>query len=164
MKAERVNRVQVIVHGDPAPGGSKSAFLNRRTGKIIVTDAAGVRNKRWRAAVAAAARHVMGSRELIAPPIGLTILFRVTRPQSHLTKSGALRLGSPVLPVTRPDLTKLIRSTEDALTGILWSDDAQIAEQWTARMYALPDEQPGAVITAYHIAVSSAEGLAWEQA
>jgi Holliday junction resolvase RusA-like endonuclease len=162
MKVERTNRVVIAVKGEPAPGGSKSAFLHRSTGRIVVTDAGGKRTKVWRSLVAAAARMAMGSQEVIAPPIGVTVVFRVTRPKSHLTLRGALRLGSPVLPVSRPDATKLLRSTEDALTGIVWGDDAHIAEQWVYRIYARPDEEPGATITAYHIAVSHADGLAWE--
>jgi hypothetical protein len=33
---------------------------------------------------------------------------------------------APARPTGYPDLSKLARSTEDALTGILWDDDAQI--------------------------------------
>ena len=162
MKVDRTNRVCFTVHGEPAPGGSKSAFLHRSTGRIVVTDAGGKRTKEWRSSVAAAARIAMGPREVLTPPIGITMVFRMQRPKSHLTPRGALRIGSPVLPISRPDATKLLRSTEDALTGIVWGDDAHIAEQWIYRIYARPDESPGATITAYHIAVSQADGLAWE--
>ena len=164
MKCERTDRVAITVQGEPAPGGSKNAFLHRATGRIVVTDAGGKRNKDWRKAVAAAAREAMAGREVLTPPIGLTMIFRVERPKSHYTSKGALRTGSPVVPVVRPDLTKLVRSTEDALTGIVWGDDAHIAEQWLYRIYAHPEEPTGVQITAYHLAIRQADGIAWEQA
>lgn len=156
------NRVWFDVEGTPAPGGSKSAFRHRGTGRIVVVDAGGKRTKDWRAAVAAAGRAAMQGREMPAPPLLLTVLFRMPRPQSHLTKAGKLRRTSPVLPVARPDLTKLLRSTEDALSGIVYADDASIAEQWVAKMYAHPNETPGARITISSIVVRRADGLAWE--
>jgi len=155
-------RLWFDVEGTPAPGGSKSAFRHRSTGRIVVVDAGGKRNKVWRAQVAAAGRAAMAGKECMKPPLMLTVLFRMPRPQSHLNRAGKLRRSSPVLPTVRPDLTKLLRSTEDALTGIVWSDDSHIAEQWVARMYALPGQAAGARITVSTIRVSSADGLAWE--
>ena len=156
------DRVWFDVVGMPAPGGSKNAFRNPRTGRIVVVDAGGKRNKDWRAAVAAAGREAMQGREMPAPPLLFTVLFRMPRPAAHLNRHGKLRRTSPVLPIVRPDLTKLVRSTEDALTGIAWHDDSHIAEQWVARMYAHPGEQPGARITISSIVVTRADGLAWE--
>jgi Holliday junction resolvase RusA-like endonuclease len=163
MRTQRLDRVAFHVEGEPAPGGSKSAFFHKHTGRIVVTDAGGKRTKQWRTLVATAARVAMEAREVIAPPIGLTITFRMTRPASHLTKSGNLRKGAPIVPIVRPDVTKLLRSTEDALTGILWGDDAHICEQLIYRIYAHPDEQAGAHITAYHVELSQADGLAPEE-
>ena len=155
-------RICFDVEGMPAPGGSKSAFRHRHTGRIVVVDAGGKRNKQWRALVAAAGRKAMSNREMPQPPLLLTVMFRMQRPQSHLDRHGKLRRTSPVLPITRPDLTKLLRSTEDALTGIVWSDDSSIAEQWVSRIYAAPGEATGARITVSSIRVARADGLAWE--
>jgi Holliday junction resolvase RusA-like endonuclease len=46
-----------------------------------------------------------------------------------------------------PDLTKLMRSTEDALTGILWVDDARITDQHARKRYCEPGQAPGAQIS-----------------
>lgn len=156
------DRVWFDVDGTPAPGGSKNAFRNRCTGRIVVVDAGGKRNRDWRAAVAAAGRAAMAGRDMPAPPLMLTVVFRMPRPQAHLNRHGKLRRSSPVLPVSRPDLTKLLRSTEDALTGIVYADDAAIAEQWVAKLYAHPNEKPGARITVSSIKVSRADGISWE--
>ena len=39
----------------------------------------------------------------------------------------------------RPDLSKLIRATEDALTGIIYADDAQIVDIHAKKEYGLPE-------------------------
>jgi Holliday junction resolvase RusA-like endonuclease len=43
---------------------------------------------------------------------------------------------------TRPDLDNLAKSTKDALTGILWRDDSQIAILNARKVIAAGDEQP----------------------
>jgi Holliday junction resolvase RusA-like endonuclease len=37
-----------------------------------------------------------------------------------------LRASAPRYPTGRPDVLKLARACEDALTGVIWRDDAQI--------------------------------------
>ena len=162
MTPHKLPRVVFDVVGTPAPGGSKSAFRHRSTGRIVVVDAGGKRTKDWRAAVAAAGREAMEGREPLRPPLALTVLFRMPRPASHLNRSGKLRRSSPVFPTSRPDLTKLLRSTEDALTGIAWADDATIVEQWVAKLYAHPSEKPSARITVRELRVSASDSLEWE--
>jgi Holliday junction resolvase RusA-like endonuclease len=44
------------------------------------------------------------------------------------------------LPVVMPDATKLLRGLEDALTGVVWHDDAQIVSQHVEKRYALGPE------------------------
>lgn len=48
-----------------------------------------------------------------------------------------------VIHTVKPDATKLWRSTEDALTGIAWRDDAQISVQVVEKRYG---SQSGALI------------------
>ena len=164
MKCERTDRVAFSVAGEPAPAGSKNAFRHRITGRIVVTDASGKRGKDWRKSVAVAAREAMGAREVLTPPIGFTMIFRMERPKSHFTPKGALRRGAPVVPIVRPDVTKLVRAVEDAMTGIVWGDDAHVVEQWVYRIYAHPEEEPGVQVTAYHLDIRQADGIAWEEA
>lgn len=142
--------ISFVALGIPSPGGSKSAFRNPRTGRIVVVDAGGAKTKRWRSIVASAAREAMQGFEFIAPPIGLIIEFRMPRPKSHYTSSGELKRDAPWVPIVRPDLTKLLRSTEDAMTGIVWYDDAAIVEQVIHRAYAL-DEHSGARISVFTV-------------
>ena len=138
------------VEGHPSPGGSKNAFRNPRTGRIVVVDAGGKKTKVWRQAVAAAGALAMRGRPLLAAPIGVVFDFRMSRPKAHYHADGRIRRDAPPVPIVRPDATKLQRSTEDALTGIVWRDDAEIAEIRTTRAYAF-EGSSGVRVTAFTI-------------
>jgi Holliday junction resolvase RusA-like endonuclease len=138
----------VAVSGVPRPGGSKRAFLNKRTGRIAIVDMGGAPTKRWRSLVAAAAVGVIDAP--LTGPLAVDVVFILPRAKDHYRKSG-LRETAPVLPTKRPDATKLWRSTEDALTGILWVDDAQIVTQTVSKIYEDLIRAPGAVITVREI-------------
>jgi hypothetical protein len=75
--------------------------------------------------------------------IAVEVVFKMPRPQSHLGRAGNPLPSAPAFHTTRPDATKLWRSTEDALTGIMWSDDAQIVLQTIQKRYADTGEHPG---------------------
>lgn len=49
------------------------------------------------------------------------------------------------MPEVRPDCTKLVRSTEDALEGVIWRSDAQVCVQENAKVYV--ERDPGVIIT-----------------
>lgn len=132
------------VYGDPKPGGSKRAFVNRKTGRAVIVDAC-KKNKQWRDSVATAAVEAYQG-EPLTGPIKLAIIFYRARPKSHYgtgRNAGVCKATAPEFPTTRPDATKLLRSTEDALTGILWRDDSQIVQQRVWKQYS---PRPGALI------------------
>ena len=70
-------------------------------------------------------------------PLNLEVDFYVPRPKGHFGKRG-LRLSAPAFPTVKPDATKLLRAVEDALTGIVWRDDAQVVEQHVSKLYGEP--------------------------
>lgn len=83
------------------------------------------------------------------------MVFAMARPKGHYRtgrNAHLLRDGAPPYPAGTPDLSKLCRATEDALTdaGVVWADDAQVVEYTRlAKVYAgQPGELavPGAVI------------------
>jgi len=61
-------------------------------------------------------------------PVCISLTFYLPRP-----KSAPRRV---VHPATRPDLSKLVRSVEDALTGIVYRDDAQIMSLTAIKAFA----------------------------
>jgi Holliday junction resolvase RusA-like endonuclease len=46
-----------------------------------------------------------------------------------------LKGSAPEWPVARPDALKLARAAEDALTGIVWADDAQIVVERLGKVF-----------------------------
>jgi Holliday junction resolvase RusA-like endonuclease len=86
--------------------------------------------------------------DLLTGPVIVDVEFRMPRPKSHyiggVCRPSKLRMDAPRHHAVKPDATKLWRSTEDALTGVIWVDDAQVVDQRVTKTYA--DGEPGATI------------------
>ena len=140
-----------FVPGIPAPGGSKKSFRSHSTGKVITMEDC-ARTAGWRSNVAGAAAVAMVGRKPCEGPLRVRFLFSMPRPKSHWgtgKNKGELKKNAPLFHTVKPDTTKLIRSTEDACSGIAWRDDAIIVEQFARKAYALPLPgkcQPGCLI------------------
>jgi Holliday junction resolvase RusA-like endonuclease len=84
----------------------------------------------------------------IAGPVRVRMAFTLPRPKS--AKKGAV-------PSKKPDLSKLVRATEDALTdAAVWEDDARVVHIDACKSYPSVDgdhatrwglDRPGCVIT-----------------
>ena len=130
--------IELFVHGKPRTAGSKSGFLNKVTGKIIMTPA-GKYQKSWMEAVKwAAIEKGYNGKFILEKAIKLSIQFIFLRPKRHLKKNGELTKSARPYHTTRPDLCKLTRAVEDALTGLIWRDDSQIITHCTSKAYGSP--------------------------
>jgi Holliday junction resolvase RusA-like endonuclease len=149
--------LKFFVPGIPAPGGSKKAFI--RNGRVNMVDA-GKNNKPWRASVALFASQAIQKLEvftLMDGPLSLELMFAMPRTGSHYgtgRNKGVLKANAPEHHIVTPDATKLTRALEDALTGIVWTDDARIARQFITKVYA---DKPGAYVCVSEI-VSAGRG------
>lgn len=109
-----------VVHGEPAPQGSKNQFGGESN----------PRTRPWRAAVSAEAAVAMRDRALLDEPVQVKVEFLFTRPKAHYgtgKNAAVLKGGAPEYVSRAPDLDKLARAILDALTGIVFRDDAQVA-------------------------------------
>ena len=141
-------KIEFFVPGICRTAGSKSAFKNKVTGKVNLTHA-GKYSKGWMDSVKWFAMKKTGRMILWEGPIILRLVFRRTRPKSHYRtgrNAGIIKPSAPAYPTSKPDLTKLTRAIEDALTGIVWKDDAQVVRQETGKVYCKPEEKPGVCI------------------
>jgi Holliday junction resolvase RusA-like endonuclease len=134
----------IDVLGRPAPQGSK-----RHVGKgVMVESSKHVRP--WRDAVRASAVEQMAkdSCPRFVGPVRVSMVFYFDRPKSHYRtgkNAGVLRDDAPSNPATIPDLSKLIRSTEDALTDAgVWEDDARVVEYTAIKAYTVTTTNTGA--------------------
>lgn len=128
------------VYGTPAPQGSKRHVGH---GRMIESSKA---VKPWREAVRWSAIEAMREQGITRPldgPLAARIVFALRRPGSAAKR---------VHPDRKPDLSKLVRSTEDALTDAgLIADDARIVQfDGVAKVYASEAlgamRSPGAII------------------
>lgn len=134
-----MTEVRFAVYGSAAPAGSKRAFVNPRTGRAIVTDDA-KGSKPWKAEVRAAAGAAMTGRPLLDGPLLVALNFYRPRPKTHFNTKGELNAAGrrASRPTTKPDVLKLARAVEDALTGIVYRDDAQIVDEHLFKHYGEP--------------------------
>ncbi|WPR52783.1 RusA family crossover junction endodeoxyribonuclease [Streptomyces sp. S399] len=115
----------VTVYGLPAPQGSKRHVGGGR----MVESSRHVAP--WREAVVWALREEIarhpGWRPLTGP-LDASMIFSFARPKGHFgtgRNAGALKASAPSRPAVMPDLSKLARSTEDAITTAGgYADDA----------------------------------------
>jgi Holliday junction resolvase RusA-like endonuclease len=121
--------VHFEVLGLPYPQGDKSAALIAGKARLIEgrRDSGRAKHRSWRGAVAEAAHDVAEHPDVNAPldgPLELIVTFRLPMPPSRPKR---LQARGAAWQITRPDLSKLIRSTEDALQDAgLIRDDARI--------------------------------------
>ena len=140
-----------FVSGIPVAKGSLSGFpFTRKDGRIgvrMIDKTKGVKN--WAETVAQAGREAMwkSGRKMFPAdvPVTLSTQFYVERPPSVAKDR--------VFPTVKPDLGKLERAIEDALTGIVYEDDKQIVTRPNSqKRYREPDREghprsPGVIIT-----------------
>jgi hypothetical protein len=146
-----MTRLMFEVIGHPEPAGSKRAVPLHRggggwAGGGRVIDA-NPKAAPWKREVAVAAVDAMRiaygpEPELFPGPRGLAVVFTVLRPKGHFgtgRNAGRLKESAPPYPIVKPDATKLLRGVEDALTGVVWRDDAQVVEQRVSKRYGEPE-------------------------
>ena len=155
--------VTIRVLGEPQPGGSKNAMGVKRNGRyltypngapVINVFDASAHGKEWRKTVASYGRIAMRGAELevLREAIIVEADLYIPRPNGHYRtgkNAHLLRAGAPAYPGSKPDLTKLWRSTEDALTGIVWEADEAIVGQRVSKRYADAEHAVGAEIRVY---------------
>jgi Holliday junction resolvase RusA-like endonuclease len=125
--------INLRIPGHPQPGGSKRAFIPKGwKNRAVITDA-NPKAADWKRTVQVFAQQ--SASEILEGPVAVWATFYLPRPQGHWGKRGLLP-SAPKYPAKKPDVLKLMRSTEDALTGICWRDDAQIVKEDIAKRYS----------------------------
>lgn len=135
-------RLSFTVIGKPEPAGSKRAFIRKGMRHPVVVDA-NDKSAPWKQEVASRAYAEHGERPLMTGPIAVSFKFYKPRLKGHFGKgknAGVLTaegLANPY-PATKPDALKLARGIEDALTGVVYRDDAQIVEEHLFKFWGEP--------------------------
>jgi crossover junction endodeoxyribonuclease RusA len=116
--------ISFTAYGKPEPQGSVRAFVHKGTGRPILTSA-NPKVKDWREVIAWGAREAMAGEQPYEGPIEIRASFYMPRPKSVKREH----------PTVKPDLDKLQRALLDALTSIVYRDDAQVVEIRASKHY-----------------------------
>jgi Holliday junction resolvase RusA-like endonuclease len=153
-----IEHLRVWIPGIPKPAGSKKAFPifkgkgdSRKWVSNAVVDACD-KSKDWKQTVRyAIAQHIREYPsevygQIWDSPLWVKFCFHMPRLKAHYRKSRgvvSLKPNAPNRPVVKPDLLKLARGAEDAMTGVVYRDDSQIVIEQLEKVYA---ELPGVEI------------------
>lgn len=140
-------RIAIDLRGaEPVPKGSMKAFNLPGKKFPIVTDAKTPELKAFERDVRSLASVEMDRYQLPCAqeqPFELLLVFYLKRPNGDYTASGELKASARVTPWTKPDLSKLTRALEDALTGMAWDDDSRIVRAVLEKRYATRERDIG---------------------
>lgn len=121
----------IVAYGRPAPQGSKR-FAGMRNGRGVMVESSKAVAP-WRELVWSAALAARNGAPPLDAPLAVRMVFTVPKP-------AAAPKRRQTWPDRMPDLSKLARSTEDALTNAgVWKDDARIVE-YTRLAKVYPNE------------------------
>lgn len=134
MKATKILSFRVA--GVAQPRGSKKAITvsGSRRGLLIDDNR---KSGPWMDVVKHAARVAMSAAGLSAPldePLSMRVTIYRARPKGHYGKRGLLP-SAPVYPATKPDCSKYMRAIEDAMTGVVYVDDARLIDSWPSKRW-----------------------------
>jgi Holliday junction resolvase RusA-like endonuclease len=137
----------IRAYGEPAPQGSKRAVNRGNANRAVTIVDSSPKLAPWRSDVIAAVREVLTKHPLgcLDGPIIARMVFSFRRPKS-------VKFSKRPFPSVYPDLSKLCRSTEDALkaAGAIADDSLIVEYTRLAKVYCGEDEDsletPGAYI------------------
>lgn len=117
--------VKIVVPGDVVPWARAG-----KAGKVQFTPA---RQRNFMQVVRSLASDAMRGRPLFDGPISLKVTAVYTWPTTATKKRRAAPDGA--WKTTKPDGTNIQKLPEDAMNGIVWTDDARIAEWSGSKVY-----------------------------
>lgn len=129
--------------GLPATQGSK-----RHVGRGIMVDSCN-RLAPWRNLVAFTAAASTVGRPACDTAVVVQVTFYLPRPASHYgtgRNASVLKATAPAYPLGKPDTSKMFRAVEDAMSGVVYTDDCRVVEIRATKRYAdeTTDNKPGA--------------------
>jgi Holliday junction resolvase RusA-like endonuclease len=96
-------------------------------GRLAVRSSSTTRPTRQPATKTSSAQEAMDGRALMHGPVSLEMWSVVTPPGSWSQKKQRLALSGGLWPQAKPDLDNVLKLLADALNGVVWIDDKQIA-------------------------------------
>ena len=133
--------ISITVLGEPSPEGSTRSFYIPKLNRTVTTHQNQSRLNSWRNRVATEAQNVLCECDWTSDRTSaytLDVDFVLPRPPS-------VPAHRRIHPTVKPDVDKLVRAINDALTGILFPDDCQVVSIRVTKNYE-GGRRPGAYI------------------
>ena len=81
------------------------------------------------------ARQVMEGRKILTGCVDLMLIVAIVPPKTWATWKREAALDHRIEPTGKPDLSNLLKAAEDACTGVVFLDDAQIVNEQQMKCY-----------------------------
>lgn len=120
--------LELRVPGLPVPQGSKRVVPTAQGHRLVEGNEKTL--KPWRSTIALEAADAFDGQPTRAA-VRVTLAFSFPRPSAHYgtgRNADLLKASAPAYKTTKPDIDKLTRAVLDALTGVAFVDDSQVAE------------------------------------
>lgn len=124
--------INFTVPGVPVAKGRARSFI--RAGHVAHYTPE--QTARYENLVKLAARQAMGTWEPMQGAVELVLLLHMPVPASWSQKRRTAALSGQVRPTTKPDCSNVLKAVEDAMNGVVFVDDKQIADVTICKRYA----------------------------
>jgi Holliday junction resolvase RusA-like endonuclease len=134
--------ITFVVLGEPTPEGSTRAYYIKALDRTVTTHQNKKGLQAWRNRVATEAQRALEGREWncdCTSAYSVGVDFVLSRPPS-------VPEHRRIHPTVKPDIDKLVRAINDALTGILFIDDCQVVSMTMSKDYS-DEHRAGAYVT-----------------
>jgi Holliday junction resolvase RusA-like endonuclease len=120
--------ISITVAIEAVPKGSVRAFIAPKQNRAIIVQDKHYQLRLYESILRDHLSQAMQEQSLFEGPVRVRIVFNRSRPKSKRKKA--------MYAATRPDIDKLARAVLDAMTGIVFVDDAQVAGLIAEKRYA----------------------------
>lgn len=133
--------VEFFVAGEPkAKGSMRSIPFQDKAGKLHVNTFHDTKSgTAWERITKLAALESWGSRPTFKDAVRVDLTFTLKRPKTVSEKKRPQ-------PIVKPDIDKLARSVLDAVTGVVFADDAQVTGLVATKRYGNDTEPTGVTV------------------
>jgi Holliday junction resolvase RusA-like endonuclease len=135
-----VSTISFTVYRKAEPQGSKRAFVvpgkNGKKARAVVVDNNKVVMRSYRTDVRNEATIAMQAAGMSQPMAGKQVPVEVTMTFTFLRPPSAKKR---LYPSVAPDIDKLVRSSVDAIIGVLFQDDSQVVKLTASKHYGSPE-------------------------
>lgn len=126
--------------GLPRGQGRPRATVRKAGKRAFATVYKAKEDRQYETSIAAVARGVMGDRPPLTGALSVSMRFRMPIPASATKARRAAMAAGEVPHTSKPDGSNMQKAVEDAMSGVVFTDDSQIVRGFWSKIYS---DNPG---------------------